>query len=376
MKQAWKVAAGLVLAASTATAGGIERTTQSIGILFEDGNVAELSFGSVNPSISGVGAGAGVTALTPTPGAASGDMADQYSRLGFSYKQQFSESLSFALIYDQPFGANVTYPASTYYATGATAELTSNALTGVVKYTTDNNVSVFGGLRYQTLAANASGVPTAGGAYTGISDTNGSFGYVAGVAYEKPEIALRVALTYNSSITHDWSISETVGAGPAVPGTTSATTPQSVNLEFQTGIAQNTLLFGSARWVDWTQLRIAPDVYGTATGGGALVSYDDDTITYNLGVGRRFNENWSGAVSVTHEPQVGGFASNLGPTDGRTGVTLAATYKMDNMEVTGGVSYSWIGDASTRVSHLSPLAAGEFTDNSAVGVGLRVRYRF
>jgi len=35
-------------------------------------------------------------------------------------------------------------------------------------------------------------------------------------------------------------------------------TPQSVNLEFQTGIAKVTLLFGSVRWVDWTAFNIFP----------------------------------------------------------------------------------------------------------------------
>ncbi|MFY0597226.1 MAG: hypothetical protein JXQ85_12415 [Cognatishimia sp.] len=381
MKQAWKTralsaTAIATLAATSVAAGGVERTTQSVGILFEEGNVAELSFGSVNPTVSGVGAGAAASALQPTPGVPSGDMTDSYVRFGFSYKHQFNENLSFALIHDQPFGANVTYPLTGYYASGATAELKSNALTGVLKYTTDNNVSVFGGLRYQTLEAVASGVPTAGGAYAGVSNNDGSVGYLAGVAYERPDIALRVALTYNSAITHDWSISETVGAGPAVAGTTSVTTPQSVNLEFQSGIAQDTLVFGSIRWVDWSEMRVAPDVYSAATGGGALVAYDEDTITYNLGLGRRFNDTWSGAVSLTHEPQVGGFARNLGPTDGRTGVTLAATYKHENMEITGGVSYIWIGDADTRVSHLSPVAAGEFRDNTAIAGGVRVRFRF
>lgn len=386
MKQAMKAAAVLSMAATSVAAGGVERTTQSVGIIFEEGNVAELSFGSVSPSVSGVGAGAGVSAATPTPGASSGNMTEDYTRLGFAYKHQFSDELSLAVIYDQPFGANVDYPVSTYFAATATAELKSSALTGVLKYTTANNFSVYGGLRYQTLQAEAS-VPFVA-SYTGSSDTDGSTGYLVGVAYEKPEIALRVALTYNSAINHDWSIVETGGIAPGT-STTSVDTPQSVNLEFQSGIAKDTLIFGSIRWVDWSEFAITPDNYfattraatlaatgGAVDQGSSLVSYDDDRITYNLGVGRRFNETWSGAISVSHEPSAGGFASNLGPTDGQTGVTLAATYKQGKMEVTGGVSYVWIGDAQTRSQSVAPVAASDFEDNNAVGVGVRIRYRF
>lgn len=379
MKQALTSAAILAMAATSVAAGGVERTTQSVGIIFEKGNLAELSFGSVNPKVSGVGAGAAASAATPTPGAASGTMTEQYTRFGFAYKHQFTEALSFAVIYDQPFGANVDYPAGTgYFAGGATAELKSSALTGVLKYTMDNNFSVYGGVRYQTLQAEAN-VPFVAG-YTGSSDTDGSAGYLVGIAYEKPEIALRVALTYNSAITHDWSIVETGGVA-AGSSTTSVKTPQSVNLEFQSGIAEDTLIFGSIRWVDWSEFAITPNNYFQTTlagsgVGSSLVSFDDDRITYNLGVGRRFNETWSGAISVSHEPSVGGYASNLGPTDGQTGVTLAATYKSGNMEVTGGVSYVKIGDAQTRTQQVAPIAASDFEDNSAVGVGLRVRFRF
>lgn len=380
MKYTLQGAVAFGLMASTALAGGIERSNQSVGILFEEGTLAELSFGAVSPSVSGVGAGAAPNALQPTPGASSGEMTDQYFRFGFAYKQDFNENLSFALIYDQPFGANVTYPGTAgtgYYAAGATAELNSNALTGVLKYTTESNISVFGGLRYQTLEAQASGVPVPGPTlYSAQSSNDSSFGYLVGAAYERPDIALRVALTYNSAIDHDWTISETVLGSGTTPGSTSVSTPQSLNLEFQSGVAKDTLVFGSIRWVDWSEFAIAPDVYSTATSGGSLVSYREDTITYNLGIGRRFNETWSGAVSVTHEPQNGGFSSNLGPTDGRTGVTLAATYKKDQIEVTGGLSYIWIGDATTRVSHLSSVAAGNFTDNTAIAAGLRIRYRF
>ncbi|MGB3280695.1 MAG: outer membrane protein transport protein [Pseudorhodobacter sp.] len=376
MKKIVTTLGAVALTATAAQAGGIDRSGQSVGILFEKGNYAEFSFGRVSPSVSGVGAGTAPSLVTPTPGQASGDMAGNYNQVGGGLKYQINDNLSAALIVDQPFGANVSYPAATtYFARGATAKIQTMAMTGLLKYTTPSNISVFGGVKYQTMSANAS-VPFVA-AYTGNAKRDGSVGYVLGVAYEKPEIALRVALTYSSKIKHDFMPTETTSAPlpAAVFGVpTTVETPQSVNLEFQSGVAKDTLVFGSIRWVDWSNFRIAPNVYSTLTGGGALVSYDKDTITYSLGVGRRLNDNWTVSASVGYEKAGGGFSANLGPTDGKKSLTLAAVYTRDNMKITGGVSYVKVGDAQTTLG--GGIPASNFASNKAVGFGVKVGYSF
>lgn len=369
MKRILMTTAAAVALAGSAQAGGIDRSGQSIGVIFETGNYAELSFGSVSPSVSGTS----VIGLGNRP---SGDMADDYSQVSGAVKTAFTDRLDFALIFDQPYGANVLYPTGTgYYAGGSSATLESNALTGVVQYTLPSNFSVFGGLRYQTMGAVAS-VPFVAG-YTANGASDGGVGYLVGVAYEKPEIALRVALTYNSEIDHEIDTVETA-ANPRLPPTlstvTDVTSPQSVNLEFQSGVAKDTLVFGSIRWVEWSKFHISPRLYGLATSGGSLVSYDDDTITYSLGVGRRINENWSAAISFGYEKSNGGFASNLGPTDGNTSVGIGATYTKDNMKITGGVRYVDIGDAQVQIPGFSP--SGNFANNHAIGFGLKVGFSF
>ena len=148
-------------------------------------------------------------------------------------------------------------------------------------------------------------------------------------------------------------------------------TPQSVNLEAQSGIAKDTLLFGSIRWVNWSSFSVDPANYPPAD---PLVSYANDTTSYTLGVGRRFNENWSAAISVGYEAASGGFASNLGPTDGRRSVTLGATYTQDKMKISAGVSYVDIGDAQTTLA--AGLPAGTFAKNHAIGVGMKVGFTF
>jgi long-chain fatty acid transport protein len=350
------------LGASSALAGGVDRSGQSIAAIFEDGNYVEFSFGSVSPTVSG-------NAVAALGGISSGDMAAGYLQFGGAYKQKINESLDAAIIFDQPFGANVDYPAGTgYYAQASTAKLRSSAVTGVLQYTMPSNVSVYGGIRYQTLTAKAS-VPFVGG-YTGSADTDGSFGYLVGIAYEKPEIALRVALTYNSKIKHELNTTE-FGALTSV---TTVNTPQSVNLEAQSGIAKDTLLFGSIRWVEWSQFDITPAAYKAATGGASLVSYDKNTVSYSLGIGRKFNDNWSGAVTLGYEKPGGGISSNLGPTDGYKSIGLGVTYTQDRVKVSAGLRYVDIGDAQTQLGPFVPSA--NFKGNHAVGAGIRISYGF
>jgi long-subunit fatty acid transport protein len=291
-----------------------------------------------------------------------------------------NDALSFGVIFDQPYGADVAYPAGTgYFAQGSTATFDSNALTAVARYEFAGNYDVYGGIRYQTISATAfipfvSPVPGVTPPYSANGERDGGVGWLVGAAYEIPDIALRVALTYNSSIEHEVNTTENSVLGPSV-STTPVDTPQSVNLDFQTGVAQDTLLFGAVRWVDWSEFDISPEDYAILTRGGSLVSYDSDTTTFVLGLGRRLNEQWSVSGRVSYEAPTGGFASNLGPTDGQTTVALAAQYTVGQTEISGGISYTDIGNAETTLGSTG-LPAASFSGNSAWGAGIRIGYTF
>lgn len=369
--------AALLGSASTLHAGGIDRSGQSITALFESGRYAEFSLGSVSPNTSGVGAGP-FSPATPTPGANSGNMTDSFFTFGAAYKADINDQLSYAIIYDQPFGADVDYPNGTgYFAQGSKAEFNSHALTGLLRYKMPNNFSVHGGIRVQTIEASAT-LPRPGGAfYNVVGERETGVGYVAGIAYEKPEIALRVSLTYNSKIKYDSDTTESVNGTTISTDPTHIETPQSVNLEFQTGIMADTLLFGGVRWVDWSSFEISPTAYSSPppNGTGApLLSYEDDVYTYSLGVGRRLSDTWSVAASVGYEKSNGGFSSNLGPTDGNKSLALAATYTRDSMKVTTGIRYINIGDAETTLG--GGQTAATFEDNDAVAIGVKVGFTF
>lgn len=356
MKRILLTTAAFGLAAGMAQAGGVERSHSPYAILWEKGNYAELSFGYASPDVSG-----------SAFGASSGDMADDYTQFGLGVKYAINDRLDVAVVLDQPIGADIAYPAGTGYPlAGATGTIDSTAITALARYKFDGGFSVHGGVKVERAkgAVSLPATPLPSPAYTMRTSSETDLGYLIGAAYEKPEIALRVALTYQSAIKHDFDAQEDVGVVFDTAFETEV--PQSVTLDFQSGVAKDTLVFGSIRWRDWTAFEISPPIYG-----GALVDYQKDVVTWTLGVGRRFNENFSGAISFGYEDPNGLPTGNLGPHDGMKSVTLGGTYTQDNMKITAGVSYIKVGDAVTN-----PPISGVFTDNDAVGFGMKIGYSF
>jgi long-subunit fatty acid transport protein len=209
--------------------------------------------------------------------------------------------------------------------------------------------------------------------YSISSTKDSSIGYVVGVAFEKPEIAMRVALTYHSKVSHDVPIVETVG-GVASPTTTlSAETPESLNLDFQTGIAENTLLFGTVRHVKWTQTKLTPPIYYVYTGSGLdLKKFTSNTTSYSLGLGRKFSDQWSAAVTYGAESAEGTAGSPLGPTDGYKKLGLGVTYTGEQASITLGIQKVNMGDTSAVAGALS----AEMADNTALITAVKIGYKF
>ena len=374
MKKYMTSLTALCLATGGAHAGALDRTGQSVDVLFETGRYGEFSIARVSPDVSGRD-----FALTSTGG--SGDIGATYWQFGAAYKADWDDRFSYALIFEEPFKADTDYPDDTgYFAQGSSAEFNSYSLTGLLQYNIPSSgFSVFGGVRVQRVDANVSIQvnPVLGGGlaldYTADADKDWGVGYVAGVAYEKPDIALRVSLTYNSKVSHKVNTDEEFFGTP-FNSTTDFDTPQSINLAFQTGVAPGTLVFGGVRWVDWSDFDLSPDFYANTLIGAPLLTYEDDVYTYTLGVGRKLTDTWSVAATLGYEKSTGNYFTNLGPTDGQKSIGLAAIYTQDNMKITAGVRYIAIGDTETRLSTIEPLA--KFKDNDAVAFGVKVGYYF
>ena len=365
MKNVLTAGAALLLTTSIASAGGLDRSGQPVGLIFEEGNALQLSFGYVMPEVTGE-----ITNpfFGPLVGSQSGDVAGDYGVLGGGLKAQTTDQLSVALIFDQPYGAAVAYSDSdpTYPAAGTEANVRSTGVTGLARYELNENFSVHGGVRLVYVEGDYLAVQNGATVYQSDYSRDTGMGYVLGAAYEREDIALRVALTYSSAIDFELDGSN---------GDLTTTMPESINLDFQTGIAADTLLFGSVRYAAWDGVALIDSTYSPLA--GPLVEYSNDVYTYNVGIGRRLNSKMAASFSVGYEAATDEPATNLSPTDGYVSLALGGSYQVsDELEVAGGIRYIMPGDTVTDLTELVPDTDTTFADNSAIAIGVSMTYSF
>jgi long-subunit fatty acid transport protein len=368
--------AALLATTTIATAGGIDRNGFNISPLFEDGEYAEFSYSRVSPEVTGeFGPG----------NASSGNMAEDYSSFGFAYRTDLTDRLSIAFVYDDAFGADITYENSDpngpilggYPLNGFNATLSGVSASALLRYEIDERYSVYGGVRYVIMDAEinfyedgwvATPAPTEITTDQTVTyESDGAWGYTLGAAYEIPDIAFRASVTYQSATEHEHSIvaspGPTLQTGPSQT-TTSYSLPQSLELAIQSGVAEGTLVMASVRWTDWSEADIP-----TYTALGTISN--DDVFSYMLGVARRVTDDFALVGRVNYEASSGDEASNLAPSDGRVGLSLAGVYDItDQVTLTGGINYTMLGDATTEGLNAT------FEDNSAFGFGFRIGYSF
>lgn len=367
-----------------AVAAGLDRSGQSIAAFLQPGNYAEAGISILDPTVSGVGADRRAVS----------DMGDDYYFPTAAVKVQVNDQVSLGLLYDQPYGADATYAAESFMfgngVEGTTVEVRTNNLTALMGYQPNENWNFYAGPVWQTVEAD---IKLRGQAYGGNGklgtydikvDQEPAFGWIAGMAYQIPEIALKAAITYRSEIEHKATATETtklpVPSLSELRSTVQATTPQSVNLDLQTGIAADTLAFANVRWVHWSQFAVKPTLLDNISQMGApyvrqnLIDYTDDQWSANVGVGRKFNAKWSGSAALGYDSGAGNPITTLGPTEGYWNVGLGAQYSpAEHYFIQGGVKYFWLGDATAQTGQ---TRVGKFSDNYALGYGLKMGYRF
>jgi long-subunit fatty acid transport protein len=352
-----------ILGTGMAQAGGWDRSGQDTSIILKDGNLLEVTSVSVNPNVTGT--------YTAGGSGATGEALPNYSFTTFGFRTVINDNMSLAIIQDNPFGAEVSWTDGAY--DGIKAEINTSATTLLMSYDVDN-ITLYGGLKNQSFDASAKVLPSALG-YTITSTADSSLGYVIGAAIEKPEIAMRVALTFHSKIKHDVPIVE----NSVYPDTTdlsttlSAETPESFNLDFQTGVAENTLLFGTIRHVKWTQTLLNPPGYALHPGGN-LKDFTSNTTSYSLGLGRKFSDYWSGAVTYGTESAEGTAGGPLGPTDGYKKMGIGVTYTGEQASVTLGMQKVNLGDTSAEAA--SGFYKAAMTGNTATVTAIKMAYKF
>ena len=281
-------------------------------------------------------------------------------------------------------------------------EVRSQSLTGILgmKFGANKNFQIYGGpvaqrIQAETKLRGLAYGPASG--YTSTSNPDMDYGYIAGIAYSKPEIALKAALTYRSEIEHNVDIAESyplvairaVAAGATAEQATALsnrasnyeiTTPKSVNFDFQTGINPTTLATAKVRWVPWSDFVITPPLYNDTSkisygpDGLNLVEYTDDQWMVELGLAKRVAPALAISGTVGWDSGAGDPTTSLGPVEGYYSVGLGAKYNFtENWAVSAGGKYLWFGDAKGQLP--SDKLVGDFQDNDGFIAGLKVSYQ-
>lgn len=386
-------------------AAALDRSGQPITAFLQDGNYAEASISVLDADVSGTARPNYVAANTDP---ATGNMANNYQFYNAALKLQLTRQFSFGLIYDQPFGADVTYDrlANSTYSSAAgatTAEVSTQNLSFLFGYQPTENWNIYAGPVYQTikgdLAINGLGFSEASGYGYDVKEDS-AVGWLAGVAYQIPEIALKAALTYRAEIKHEFNAVESFSLplSALVPlagtGQTELTTPQSVNFDFQTGLNPSTLAFFNARWVNWKDFYIKPYQFGKVTEilttmklntpiSLNLVDYDKDQISINAGLAKKLNEQWSVMALAGWDSGAGNPTSTLGPIDGYWTAGLGAQFNpAPNYFIQGAFKYLWFGDATGHAAtyaipgNAEAAKVADYSDNTAWGYMLKFGYKF
>ncbi|USZ14877.1 outer membrane protein transport protein [Moraxella sp. FZFQ2102] len=277
---------------------------------------------------------------------------------------------------------------------GTNVEIRTNNVTALVgaKFGEKRNFQIYGGPAIQRLngRVHLRGVTYQGAqGYDARMSTDTDVGWVAGIAYSKPEIALKAALTYRSEIEHETHMAETFpnlalrGIEPTTGRNFKVKLPESVNLDFQTGVNPTTLLTAKVRYVPWSDFNITPPTYSDAArmsnptaypNGLPIVSYSKDQWSAEVGLGKKLSDKLAVSGAVGYDSGAGNPATSLGPIEGYWSFGLGAKYNVTpEWSVSVGGKYLKFGDATAQL----PTGAhvGEFTDNDGFIAGVKLAYQ-
>ncbi|MGP5529171.1 hypothetical protein ACTXNM_07305 [Psychrobacter celer] len=440
-------------AASITQAAGLDRSGQDIKGFFNPGTYAEIDYAYIDTDVSVNDNGANPFGITGNEedyekGVNTGNATeDAYTFARYGVKTDINENFSIGVFYDEPFGAEVEYTGNNAfvsqpgdvnlispdggtnggpqtipqsllnpsvddpdYEKNTNVSVHTESWTGLLGFKS-NGFQVYGGPVMQKAKAEVHLRGRAYGPLTGYDanvNPDTDYGWVAGLAYSKPEIALNAALTYRSEIDHKTAIGERVPAlndiakstfvnkynelnpeNPITPelaeslgeyATTEATvtTPESVNLNIQTGLSEKYQLLGTldVRWVPWSDFTIVPPLYnayskGAVKEGLPLLSYEKDQWKVDVGLAKRFNEKLAGSFVVGYDSGAGDPVSSLGTIEGFYSVGGGVKYNVTpEWAVSVGGKYLKFGDATGQLPNGSIVSKSDDNDGYIAGVKL------
>ena len=376
-----------LFAATPVFSGGWEASRLDTSMMYNEGGYAEVGTSSITYDITG---------FTQAPALITHKMAKDQTRTAIGFKTQLgdfdiglSNYLSGAIQLDGQ--ATAAQPNCTAAQKGLgnfgqcsvvpSADVEAKSLALMGRYRINENMSVLGGVNRYSVSG---GTVTTVAAHYAVSGDE--IAPVVGAAYENKEIALRVELLVQAET--DMALTAGSSVAAAVPTVNIANSkmviPQTMTLNFQSGIAEDTLLFGSIHKADWDTAQIT--IPGTNVGVNPVTGALDTTVlpvssafttktAYSVGVGRKINESFSALGSYSTEAGGGALSADAFTlTDGSQTLGFGVRYTKDNITVTGGYSYTKVGDVTVGVTATGQSAT--YANNSVTGLGLKIGFAF
>ena len=351
----------LALSTTAVDAGGWETGRLDTGFLYQDGSYVEASYGSLDYSVN-------ATSTT----FAKHSMAKDQKRMSVSGKFQIG-SFDFGLT---SFGSGAIQmdgqnAVGTSVVPSADVKLNTQAF--MTRYSFNDKYAIIGGVRQAKLKAST--LNTVAPADYSIEAVDKS-GIVYGLAYERSDIALKFEVLRSEKIKIELT-GEVPFGGFDHRVTGSLVIPEATTINFQTGIADNTLLMASAHRVNWTGSDVILNV-ADAPPLDALnqASEFSNTTSYSLGLGRKLNEATSASLTYSWEKGTnpdGKATSPFTMSNGSETLSAGVQHKIGSITISGGISYTKVGDVD--VTHSTNLKAS-YAGNSVTAVGIKFGYNF
>jgi long-chain fatty acid transport protein len=342
-----KIGTLIIFVSFNSFAGGLEVSRQNNMILFSEGKTVNFSTRQTSSTVTD-------NLYTSLD---SQSIIKKLNLMSAAFKSDYNENISYAFEMYEPMASTLQYPATIGgVPAGQKALLRSQALSLTGKYNLSNSgFGLVAGVRQLTIKRSTLNINPAQGDLVTTPDSG--IGYVAGVSYEMPEIALKVLLTQAPGID--------IVVPTTVVGSGTVSQPSFTTLEFETGIANNTLMFGSIHQGEHASAQVK------LNGIGAISSFTDGE-KYNIGVGRKFSEKLSGSFSYTTEEGSSATGTSLlSPTNGTDTYSIGVNYVTESVDVAFGYAMSSFGDKAVT----SAYGTGNFTNNDATTTGLRIKFK-
>ena len=360
MKVIAKSACVLLLSSTSAFAGGFELQTLNTSSLYEEGNYGAFSFAKINSNLSGSGVDQQKVKTLKDQSIANAELKFETDKLDIGLVSFRSGAIQMSG--DNNPGGN--------FAPSINADLNSIAL--LAKYSLGQNIDLIAGAKHNSLSA--FNLTSLYGSYDISAKSNVS--YVAGVAYSIPEIALRaeILLQPGSEISTTGAFIGSAALGNAT-GSVQANlkTPQTITLNFQTGIAEGTLITGSIHHAKWgaAQTTATVETGVPQLNEAAKVSSEfGDTTRYSVGLGRKFSDTLSGSLSYSYEAGGGAKSDSVFTmSNGSRALSVGVKYSLESFDVSFGASRTTFGDVTVKDVLV-------YSGNTATTFGVKVSTKF